>query len=183
MAKPPLNARQQEFARLWAAGPPGIKHNNTKAYIAAGYHPKNDRVAGAASARLLADVRVKHEIAKLHREADAEAINKLIDWKIIAPEAQARIRSIMVGYVPAPGEPYNVSAMKNRDSAAVAQQVLRAAEMILERAYPSKIYADLALAKPADMIAAILGVSPEELPSPEDIAAYASNNGTAAHDA
>lgn len=175
------NERQRRFCQLYAAGPDEIRDNGPASYRAAGYTAANDRVASAGASRLLARVNIQREIARLHREADAEVINRLRDWKVLATEAQEKIVAILQGYfVDATNSNVKVP-IRNRDTAMSAEQVRRAAELILERAYPSKVYAEMALRDPAKLLAEVLGVSPEQLPTPSQVEAHVNGSpGTAA---
>lgn len=67
----PLNLQQLKFIELYVAA--GEK-NATAAYRAAGYKTKSDKVAGAAAARLLADVRVQAALDGARKRA-SEAVD------------------------------------------------------------------------------------------------------------
>lgn len=61
----PLAPRQERFCLEYL-----IDLNGTDAYKRAGYKVKSDKVAGAAAARLLADVRVQARIEELKKERE-----------------------------------------------------------------------------------------------------------------
>ncbi|MEW5709819.1 MAG: terminase small subunit [Pseudomonadota bacterium] len=61
--KRPAEQKWERFAREYM-----IDHNATRAYKAAGYQPKNDRVAEACASRLLSSDKVQALIAEFSRE-------------------------------------------------------------------------------------------------------------------
>lgn len=172
-----MSARMRKFAHLWATGPPGIKGNGPAAFRAAGYHPRNDNVASASASRMLKNVNVQAEIARLHAEADAQAIAQLRDWRVLAPPAQSRIQSISLGYLPDHLLPTEVRPIQNRDDAAVARVMLEASTFIVERAYPSKMYASDEARDPERALAALLGISRYALPRPQNGTSNGISNG------
>ncbi len=169
-----LNPRQRKFSELYAAGPDGIRGVARICYTAAGYVAKTTEVADAGASRLLSSVKVSEYIAELHRKADAALIQQMKDWKTMAPAAQARIFQLMFGRMPNPGNPRDPDvSMKTRDDAACVREMKECAMFIVERAYPSKRYCDVEIIDPLGTIAAVFGMTEEELVSIEGFQGYA----------
>jgi len=167
----PLNARQRQFVRLYAVGPPGVKGNATAAYRGAGYRPKTDRVAQVCAAQILTNPMVQQALAHLHREADAQAIAQLKDWRTLAPPAQDRMVLLALGYLPDPLDMRQHRPLRSHTDVAIARLQLDACREIIERAYPSRLYATLEVYDPAAELARLLGVPAESLPPPDGRAA------------
>lgn len=107
---------------------------------------------------------VSENIARLHRQADAEAIAKMRNWKTMAPMAQEVISSIARGVLLNSDNSSACPALiTNRDDAAVAKVRLQAAMFVVERAYPAKRYCDVEIVDPIGNLASIFGVTVEEL--------------------
>jgi hypothetical protein len=100
----------------------------------------------------------------LHAQADAAAIAKLRDWKILAEPAQRRLECLARGLFPArtETETEEPTPITSRNDAAVAQVMLSANVEILERAYPKKFVVDIS--DPRAELAALIGVPVEDLP-------------------
>ena len=105
-------------------------------------------------------------------ESRAKVIQKLQDWKELAPDAQRRINLIMRGLLPDPTTPQNqpprLRPVIGFAACAEAQMVFKACAYIIERAYPAKRHLTHELVDPAGTLAAILGVSSDALPRQED---------------
>ncbi len=69
----------------------------------------------------------------------------------------------MMGYLPTGNPKAPARLMRGRDDAAVAKVLLEAAGMIMERGYPAKRYAGEEIHDPMASLAAIFGMTPEEL--------------------
>lgn len=187
--RPLLNPNQQRFVQHYTAGARGIRGNATAAYKAAGYQPRTDNAAMVSAWQLLRHPKIATAIAHAHREADAATIAQLKDWKVLAPPAQQTIIRLAHGVLPveeADGlsdETLHGQRMLSRDDAAIGNVMLHASLAILERAYPSKLYADFTLHDPERLLAAILGVTVEALPATTVSNPYADRNGHASsHD-
>lgn len=183
-----LNPNQQRFVQYYTTGAHGIRGNATASYLAAGYAPKSEKVAGVNATRLLGNARIQRAIFQVHREADAVTIAQLKDWKVLAPPAQHTIMCLAHGILPVDVVTIGDDAgsaherMTTRDDAAIGNVMLHAALAILERAYPSKVYADVSLHDPDRLLAAILGVPVEALPATTASRTYAAHNGHASFD-
>lgn len=183
----PLNARQREFVRHFTAGNDGVRGNQTRAYVAAGYSPKG---AHKLAARLMANDGVQNAVAEAHRKAEEAAAERLRDWKELAPAAQQRLVDIAEGKVPggiaqpprrrgqsmadylaelaaaeAAGAEKPPARIADRDDAAAAKVILDANMEILERAEPKKLR--VMVEDPASELARLLGVKPEAVPGKE----------------
>lgn len=95
------------------------KYNATKSAIAAGYSAKT---AASSASRILAKQKVKDVIKAFHERAEALAVNKLRDWKDLAPAAQKTISEIADGTMKS-SEPFEL------------QVRLNASKELLDRAY------------------------------------------------
>lgn len=159
----PLNARQLAFVRHYTAGAEGVRANAKQAYIAAGY---SAHTAESMGPRLLRNAQVAAAVAEAHQRAEKAAIRKLIDWKELAAEAQARLLAIARGRLPDPDDPDTGDALESRTDAEIAKVVQGAIEEILERAYPRKLQLDVS--DPKGVLARLLGIEPDQIPDGDD---------------
>ena len=180
----PLNGRRAKFAQLYTTGPDKMRGNAAACYRAAGYHPKTEHAAAVGGSRLLNNDDIRDLILGIEAESRAQLIHTLRDWKELAPDAQRRIRVIMMGFLPdplsTPDQP-RLRPLSGKDACTEAMVILRAAEFIINRAYPKNIYMTAVIPDPAATLAALLGVRVEDLPTPESIEAIAlhpDENGT-----
>jgi phage terminase small subunit len=86
-----LTAKQERFVQEYL-----IDLNATAAYKRAGYKPKSDEAAGAASARLLGNVRVANAVADLRKKlAEKTLMTAEEAWHEVACIAKADIGDIL----------------------------------------------------------------------------------------
>ena len=86
-----LTDRQEAFVREYL-----VDMNATAAYKRAGYKPKSDEAAGAASARLLGNVRVSKAVADLRKKlAEKTLMTAEEAWHEVACIAKADIGDIL----------------------------------------------------------------------------------------
>ena len=133
----------------------------------------------------------KHEItqglAHFYRQADAQTINRIRDWKILAPEAQDQMVSLMRGILPVfriheeegSGQVTEPRPLRTNTDAAIGRLILHTAMAVMERAYPASIYAKIEMQDPLEMIAMIAGVHPDQLDleDEDEHPGYANGNG------
>lgn len=92
----PLNPRQEEFARLYYAGPEHLRGNGRRCYMEA-YDQDDPECADAAASRLLGRDKVRARIRELRDQAAQEAKARARDWWEIYPEAQETLRKAACG--------------------------------------------------------------------------------------
>ena len=97
-----LNIRQRKFVKLYTTGGEEFRGNAVACYWACGYKPKTNHAAEVAASRLLKNVEINNYLLALEAESRARVIQQLQDWKELAPDAQRRIRAIMMGFLPDP---------------------------------------------------------------------------------
>lgn len=163
-----INGKRKEFIRFYCTGPDGVRGNGTECYKIV-YPGVAHEVAASAAGRLLRDVQLVAEINAYHAEATAQAIAQLVDWKTLAPMAQATMKHIAMGNIrqidAVTGE-HRYIPITDRETAAVAKVMGEYADKLVERAYPKAIR--VLMEHPAPALAAMLGVTPEELPPAEE---------------
>jgi hypothetical protein len=147
---------QREFVRQYTAGAEGIRHNASAAYVAAGGKGRNANVIGVSAFHVLNNPKVQARLLAVQREADAQVIAQLVDWKVASTAAQEKLITLTDGVFPG-----TERRLQDRDDAAVAQVILGALKEILDRGYPKKLKVDV---DPRETLAALLGVAQEALP-------------------
>jgi len=160
-----LTAQQETFARLYAAGPIGIRNNLGRAWMASGSKAKNvDQARRYAALALKNTPALREYLAELHLVAQAEAIRKLRDWKELAPEAQEAVIAVMQGMVPDGKGSYRPVVLM--EDVKHAEVVLKASLAIVERAYPLQAWRrqEVLAADAKQRLAALMGVKVEQLP-------------------
>lgn len=96
-----LTPRQEEFARLYYAGPDHLRGNGRRCYLEA-YETDNPQSADTGASRLLRNEKVRARIEELREEAAKEAKTRAKDWWELYPEAQETLLAAAEGE--APGE-------------------------------------------------------------------------------
>lgn len=94
--KPDLNPRQEEFARLYYAGPEHLRGNGRRCYMEA-YDQDDPECADAAASRLLGRDKVRARIRELRDQAAQEAKARARDWWELYPAAQETLRKAATG--------------------------------------------------------------------------------------
>lgn len=89
-----LTAKQEEFARQYAAGEPGVLNNATRAAIEAGY---SERTAAQIGHENLRKPHVRARVEELREEAREVAKVRLVDWWLLAPEHQRTLHLVALG--------------------------------------------------------------------------------------
>lgn len=82
-----LNPRQEEFARLYYAGPEELRGNGRRCYMEA-YDLDNPQSADTGASRLLRNEKVRARMEELREEAAEEAKARARDWWELYPQAQ-----------------------------------------------------------------------------------------------
>ncbi len=91
-----LTVRERGFVRHYLAGDDTVRNNGTQSAIAAGYKPKGAHVIAS---RLVRKPHIIAAIEAFHRAAEAAAVERLRDWKDLAPDAQDIVEAIAKGLI------------------------------------------------------------------------------------
>lgn len=94
-----LTPRQEEFARLYYAGPDELRGNGTRCYLEA-YETNNEQTAATEASRLLKRPKVRARIAELRSQAAEAAKNRARDWWELYPKAQRTLEKAAAGDLP-----------------------------------------------------------------------------------
>lgn len=130
-----LNPNQEEFARLYYAGPDPLRGNATRCYLQAYYGGHEDysdgdrtyNVAATSGHRLLQNPKVRARIAELRDEAAESARLRARSWWELYPDAQRTLWAAITGRWADLGPPSQVWDDEARRSA------VKAAQEVVER--------------------------------------------------